>query len=392
MPRLTDKLPKYRKHRASGQAVVTIAGRDVYLGPHGTKASKVEYDRVIAEWLAAGRPSSPQPSASDITLVEVMAAYLKYTDQTYVKNGRPTSEHHGVRWAMRSLKTLYGRTPAVEFGPLALKAVREDMIQGGVARSTVNQNISRIKRMFKWAVSEELIPASVHQALMSVTGLRRGKSSARETAPVLPVEDELIEATLPHLSSVIADMVKLQRLTGMRPGEVCIVRPCDIDRTGDLWFYRPESHKTEHHDRERVVTIGPIGQRLLAKYLLRSSEDFCFSPRDRERSRNVARREARKSPMTPSQRSRKPKLNRNRAPGEHYTPNSYRRAIQRACRNAGLSVWKPNQVRHTAATEIRQRFGLEAAQVALGHAEANVTQVYAERDGELAATVAREIG
>ena len=198
--------------------------------------------------------------------------------------------------------------------------------------------------------------------------------------------------TLPHLSSVIADMVKLQRLTGMRPGEVCILRPCDIERTDDLWFYRPESHKTEHHGRERVVTIGPIGQRLLTTYLLRSYEDFCFSPRDHERSRNVARREARKSPMTPSQRSRKPKLNRNRAPGEHYTSNSYRRAIQRACRNAGLSVWKPNQIRHTVATEIRQRFGLEAAQVTLGHAEANVTQVYAERDGELAATVAREIG
>lgn len=84
MPRLTDKLPKYRKHRASGQAVVTIAGRDVYLGPHGTKASKVEYDRVIAEWLAAGRPSTPQPSASDITLAEVMAAYRSCHDFTYL--------------------------------------------------------------------------------------------------------------------------------------------------------------------------------------------------------------------------------------------------------------------------------------------------------------------
>lgn len=54
--------------------------------------------------------------------------------------------------------------------------------------------------------------------------------------------------------------------------------------------------------------------------------------------------------------------------------------------------WSPNRLRHSAGTEIRRRFGLEAAQVALGHAMADTTQVYAERDYALAARVAREVG
>ena len=52
MPKLVDSVPKYRLHRASGQAVVTIQGRDFYLGPWKSKASRVEYDRLIGEWLA----------------------------------------------------------------------------------------------------------------------------------------------------------------------------------------------------------------------------------------------------------------------------------------------------------------------------------------------------
>jgi len=57
-----------------------------------------------------------------------------------------------------------------------------------------------------------------------------------------------------------------------------------------------------------------------------------------------------------------------------------------------LEGWSPNQLRHSAATEIRLRFGLEAAQVALGHSKAEVTQVYAERDWTKAAAVMREVG
>ncbi|MEO2032790.1 MAG: tyrosine-type recombinase/integrase [Planctomycetaceae bacterium] len=57
-----------------------------------------------------------------------------------------------------------------------------------------------------------------------------------------------------------------------------------------------------------------------------------------------------------------------------------------------VDTWAPNRLRHSAATEIRKRYGLEAAQVILGHAKADTTQIYAERDATLAQRIAREVG
>jgi integrase len=61
----------------------------------------------------------------------------------------------------------------------------------------------------------------------------------------------------------------------------------------------------------------------------------------------------------------------------------YKKAIPR---------WSPNQLRHAAASEIRKNFGLEAAQVVLGHRKADTTQIYAERDLAKAADIMREVG
>ena len=51
MPILKYRVPSYRHHKASGQAVVALDGRDVYLGPYGTDQSRERYQRVISEWL-----------------------------------------------------------------------------------------------------------------------------------------------------------------------------------------------------------------------------------------------------------------------------------------------------------------------------------------------------
>jgi hypothetical protein len=185
MPKLSNIVPKYRKHRASGQAVVVLCGVDHYLGPHGTKVSKAEYDRLISEWLAVGRRSTaPQQDQTSLTVAELILAYWKFAKQHYIKNGKPTSEQPAIRWAVKPLKDLYGRTTAVDFGPVALKTVRLKYLQDGLSRKSINQNISRLVRMFRWAAAEEMIPASVPQALSMVAGLRRGRTEARETAPV----------------------------------------------------------------------------------------------------------------------------------------------------------------------------------------------------------------
>ena len=413
-----NHLPKYRKHRASGQAIVTLSGVDHYLGPHGTKTSKRQYDRVMAEWLQNDRHLLLS-QGDGITIVELCARYWKFAKGYYVKDGRCTRVTPAIKCALRYLKERYGETPAVEFGPLALKAVRERMVDDELSRRYTNDHISRIVRMFKWAVGEQLVPATVHQTLAIVPSLRRGRTEAHETAPVLPVEDSTVEATLPHMSAAVADMVRLQRLTGMRPAEICILRPCDLDRSGEVWTYKPESHKTEHHGRDRTIFIGPKAQEVLLRYLARDAQAYGFRPCDSEAKRLAENEAGRKTPLScgnvrGSNRKRKPK----HKPGERYTTDSYRRAIHRACDKAfphpklGYATksfftdgqmaelrtwqtqyrWSPNRLRHTAATEIRRDFGLEAAQVILGHSQANVMQVYAERDLAKGVEVARQIG
>lgn len=229
----------------------------------------------------------------------------------------------------------------------------------------------------------------------------------------------MVETTLEQLPEVVADMVRLQLSTGMRPGEVRLVRPCDIDRSEGVWKLRPESHKTEHHGRERVVAIGPQAQSILLKYLARDPAMYCFRPCDSEAKRRADAHDRRKTPLSCGNRpGNSKKQSPKRTAGECYTVASYRRAIQRACDKAfphpRLSYklrsafteeekqelrgwqrqhhWSPNQLRHTAATKIREGFGLEAAQVYLGHSQAYVTEIYAEKNFALAERVARQIG
>jgi integrase len=247
--------------------------------------------------------------------------------------------------------------------------------------------------LFRWAVEHELLPVTTYQALLAVAGLRKGRSEAREAEPIGPVPEEHVRATLPFLSPQVAAMVELQVLTGARPGEVAALRPRDIAfGTDGIWVYRPGSHKTEHFDRRRIIMIGPLAQDVLRPWLDRDADAFCFAPSEVVAARNARQRACRRSPMTASQPAYRRKPAPRRAPGASYTCNAYRTAVQRACVKAGLPLWTPSRLRHSAATAIRARFGLEAAQVILGHAQADVTEVYAEKDLALARRVAAEVG
>ncbi|MFM7071068.1 MAG: site-specific integrase, partial [Planctomycetota bacterium] len=233
MPRLQQAVPRYRRHRASGQAVVTIQGRDFYLGTWNSKASKIEYDRIINEWITAGRQlPSTGLLASDLTVVEVLARFKDFAIGYYRKNGKSTGEWGNIEAAIEPVLQLYGRTEARKFGPLALKTVRRKMIDAGLCRNVINSRVSRIKRVFRWAASEELVPPEVVMALTTVVGLEAGRSEARETKAVSPVADDVVKQSLPHMPKVVADMVRLQRLCGCRPSEVTMIRPCDLALSG----------------------------------------------------------------------------------------------------------------------------------------------------------------
>jgi hypothetical protein len=47
-------VPSYRSHKATGQAVVTLNGKDHYLGRYATAESKVENQKITSERLAHG--------------------------------------------------------------------------------------------------------------------------------------------------------------------------------------------------------------------------------------------------------------------------------------------------------------------------------------------------
>lgn len=229
---------------STSQAVVTIGAKDHYLGPHGTAVSHQAYDRLVMEFLASGRRLARPEALHQPTIDEILAAFWQHAKTWYVKNGQPTNELDAFRVLMRDVRALYGPTPAEEYGPLAFKAVRQRWIERGQARPTFNKNAGRLKPIFKWAANEELIPASVHQALTTVDGLRIGRSQCPEPDPVLPVGLHVVEQTIPHLPPVTRDMVRFQLLTGARPGEVCRLTPDDIDRSGEVWEARIIGHKT----------------------------------------------------------------------------------------------------------------------------------------------------
>jgi len=401
MPSTPPRTPKYRHYKPKDLAVVRIDGKDHYLGKYGSPESHERYRRLLAEWLSSkavsvvreqpsdGTGSSPPPA---IYVNELILAYWTHAKSYYVKRGRATDEQAGIRSALRYVRRLYGRTRADEFSPLKLKAVRQAMIDTDLSRRVVNQYVQRIRRMFRWGVENELVPVEVYQALMTVSGLRKGRSKAREIPPVPPVPDEHIEATLPHLPEIVQAMVRFKRLTGCRPEDVCNLRPADINRSDGIWCCEPASHKMDHTKHRRRFYIGPKAQKVLLPWLDRRPDAYCFCPRESADASLAKRRRNGKARSVLPQTKLTQRRNRNRAPGDHYTRYSYRQAIERACKRAEIPVWSPNRLRHTRGTEIRHRYGLEAAQVTLGHARADVTEIYAEKNLEMAVRIARETG
>lgn len=444
MQRRRKSPPSYRLHKPTGQAVVTLNGRDHYLGRHGTRESKDAYDRLIAEWLTCGRnlprpapapkpapreqpapsrkasPSPPPAAASGPKIKDVLLAFLDHASMYYRGlDGEPTPELKNLVVALRPVGALYGETPAATFGPLALRSVRESMIADGLSRKVINSRVNRIRRCFRWAASVERIDAAIVHALATVEPLQPGRSEAPELPPVEAVPLDVVEATLPHLNRVVAAMVRVQLLTGCRGCEVAIMRGGDITRAASgNWEFRPSYHKTAWRGKSRVIVIGPRAQEVLRPFLEAKSDPgaYLFDPREAVAEHHAARGDQRKSKRTPSETAKR-KASPGRGHADHYDRRTYHQAVVRACRRAFPHPiakiprkkrtdeqraelarwekehrWSPLQLRHAAATLVRQRFGLEGAQLHLGHARADVTQIYAERDMNKSHEIAAEIG
>ena len=393
--------PAYRRH-SSGQACVTVreAGgrrREILLGPWESPESKAEYARILAELAANQGRAHPQAPASapvSVSVNEVILAFWRHAEQHYRDpDGTPTGEVDNLRDALRPLKALYGDTPARDFGPAGLEAIQGDLVRrGGLCRSTINARVNRVRRVFKWAVRKWLVPVEVIQSLATVPGLQRGRTAAPEPEGVLPVAAGHVKATLPRLPAPVRAMAELQLLTGMRPGEAMAMRAIDLTMSGPVWAYRPASHKNKHRGLDRVIFLGPQAQGVVKPFLTTNLEAYLFSPRAYVGAMHAARAARRKTKRTPSELKRLRKAKPRRVPADRYSRRSYRLAVLRACKKAGVPPWTPLQLRHAAATAIRARYGVEAAKVVLGHSKVETAQIYAERDLGRAAEIMQAMG
>jgi integrase len=451
---LRKPTPSYLLHKQSGRARAVWTDQNgtrqqkLLPGPFDSAESRTAFARLQLELETAPHLAPSASARAGVSVSEALLAFMQWAATHYrTPAGEPTTEIGELKWSIRPVRELYGETPAAEFGPRALAAVRQHMIGLGWCRSLINRRIDRVKRVFKWATAEELVPVTVYQTLRTLAGLRKGRTEARESEPVKPVDPAHVNATLPHLTPHLQCMVELQRLTGMRPGEVCQLRFCEVDRTRDVWVYRPTQHKTAHHGKTRVIHFGPRAQVILTAFLLRAGTPpggfahvrlndpaqcnarlvmadayqeagrerdadllrdtgravvtvggcvvdpalTVFSPFRAREERFRAYRQTRKSKVQPSQLKRR-KEKPQRVPAAEYTPHTYAHAVRVAAEKASIPHWHPNQLRHLFATEVRKVHGLEAAQVLLGHSRADVTQIYAERDEQLAANVAAKVG
>lgn len=359
MPRLTRRLPRYCHHKATGRAVVYLGGKPNYLGRYGTPESKAQYKAVVARWLEGRALPSDRVDVSDVfapqksmSVAELILRYKRHSEAYY----RDSREASNLKDAIRPVRVEFGKLAASLFGPLHLKRVRDLMIEAGLSRRSINSRVNRIRRMFKWAVAEEIVGPEVLAKLQAVEPLRPGRGG-KERPPVRPVTWEAVEATLPHLSLRVRAMVLFAWHTGARPGELVQLTTASIDRTKDVWGARLEKHKNAYRGHSREILIGPKAQEILSPWLRpERPDDPIFAPTPEE-GRGRRRKRRRKAPLT-------------------YSRCGFAQAVRRGCDRAGIPPWSPNTLRHAAATRLREEFGIEAAQIALGHARPDTTLIY----------------
>jgi len=432
------RVPGYRRHKASGQGIVTLSGKDFYLRPHGSPESYERYRELAGRWLAQGRRPLGQPEGAPRTVAEVLLAFVEDAEVRFSGRRGEKQLIHRVKTAVRGVRMLYGTTPAGEFGPRALLAVRRTWVEHGYCRTVVNDLVKVVRQAWKYAARHELISASSWHALLTVDPLKRGESTAQEPRKIKPVPEQFINAALPFMRPQVAAMVQLQLFTGARPGEITIMRTCDIDAGGPVWVYTPRYHKAEGR-HERTILIGPGAQEVLRPWLRTELEAHLFQPREAEADRDDERRRQRKTPRWPSHVRAQAKRRKRaplRAPEEVYSVQSYRQAIHRACDAADreargeagqpaceecggrvpegasrpkpcaecegsgfagerlISKWSPHALRHNFASRVRAEAGAELTRVLLGHAigTLSVTERYAEVDSKGAKAIIAKIG
>jgi len=352
--------PKISRH-ASGQARIYIGGKHIYLGLYGSAEADKRYAEIVGN-----KPTERQIKKPGTTLAVLAAKYLAHAEAYYRdEDGRPTSQIEYVRRSLRILAEQAGKVDGKDFRPSHLKQIRQVMIGHGWSRSNINQHIKVIRQAFKWMVSEELVPVTVYQSLMTISHLKVGRTEAPETEPVRPVAMTDVESTLPQLGKHLQAAVRLQLLTAARPGEILKLKYSDIVRTNGIWKADLSRHKTRWRGKRRLLFIGPKAQQIIESL---PKTGYLIQPGQAVKTKGRTK------------------------VSDHYNVRAYAHAIRRACQRAKVKGWSPHQLRHTAATAITEEYGIELARIILGHSSLSATMVYAEDSIRKAEQIIEKIG
>lgn len=398
--RAADELPRMRQHISGNYYVkLWVHGKlkQIYLGKNRAEAKK-KFDALVVKSI---EEQNRLPDPDEATVADMIATFLDYAEERYRKHGRSTGTYERFRMVLDPVNDRFGSKKISEFGIGDLIDYRNELLtqritRGGksvpLSRTTVNDRIAQIKSVFARARQWGLVPKEVMWDLRDLAPLKNYESVARETPPVTsaPAADvEKVIAELARTNPVVADMVRVHYLTGCRSSELCQMRPCDFRRDFEdgIWEYEPEESKTEHHGKVRVIPVGPKAQQVLTHYFDECGEtDYLFSPRKAVALANRIRAEKAKTHRRYVRATK-----RATAPGSRYSHETYRRCVQRAAERIGVKI-TPHQLRHSAATEIDQKIGKEAAQTVLGHASLKTTDIYADYNRPLAHRAALERG
>lgn len=407
MPRPKAQAPAISYH-LSGQAIAKFDGVTFYLGRHNSAESFARYALLVKRYQEGGCKLPPEvtpewlrsvdiglgdivqtvdQSEEPITVSHVVEAYRAHVKVRYAFS---QSERNRLLQVCTVVDDEAGNLEADKFGPRLLLKMRSEWIESGKTRQYCNRLANAVVRMFKWAVSQELVDISTHQRLKTLEPLRIGETDAPETKPILPANLDHVRATAQHLPPQLKAVIRIMVVTGARPSEILTMKPAEIDRSGDEWFYRPKQHKNAKRGKTRSIPLVGDAKEAVIDYLNRDPDTYCFSPKEAVEWWNAQKRAARKSKVQPSQRDRRNPA-ATKLPGECYDKHSLGRAISRACKKAGVPAWHPYQLRHLAGTMVRDALGCEAAQALLGHSSMQMTQHYAKINEQKAAKAAKSM-
>jgi integrase len=355
-------------------ARMRIGGKAFYLGPWGSEEAEQGRDKLISSWLltkqSEGRMGVPGIS-NEPTVAELLAGYdTEVILKRYQKNGKRTPEAYHFVSVFRITMADCGKLPVPAFTSERFEAIREKFVAEGWSRGYVNDQAKRLRRVFRWGKRRRLVSADLLSELQEVPALAEDETDAIEHEPKEPPPDSDVIATVKHLVPVLAALVKVQRLTGMRPGELVrlSIDQLQFDADPVCWLYERRKHKTKKRGKRRRIWIGPQAQVLMLPWVHRAAVSgnpvaWVF-PVDRPNGRGDGA----------------------------YRVDSYQHAVKKACRDAGVPEWCPSLMRSARLTDVALLHGPLEAQATGSHSRLNTTSIYLRRQDELAKKAAGQSG